>query len=421
MVKNYKFLIVFMVIVFVILIVGIASFLLYNKSKKSPGLNVHYYNNGVEVFPNSKIQSIITPPGGYYDGISFDVYASNTQQSLKVVNMEISDASPPAFESALPMREAIKFRTGRLNYDPASLCGGVGENWIAYAEINELKGYGQVSGGSNSVHPCGKRVYDDDWKYLFNVPYVPGTPRTSCEVGGNGVGIAMLYDCSLDFGKGYLCICEDEVGGGHNYKSYRDTDIDAQDAILTSTSVDSSKELKFTQELEKGETGKLLWSSGIMPTLQFEGQSISFWVNVYGEDIYGRSISVATYSQQINFAQGGGIIFRTENDDFVGDWVMYNGEGAGYTGLWSDEYADEYCRNNIPFPGLLDLSSIYEGAWLARWQHSPDARYVDICYPYGDVYRDRQFNMDDSDAQDAILTSEYVAGYEDREIFGGTL
>ncbi len=67
------------------------------------GLNIHYYKDGVEIFPTKGFFgfSIVTPPGGTYDQIAFDIPATNTGD-VPITNIQIVDASPLAFKNALP-------------------------------------------------------------------------------------------------------------------------------------------------------------------------------------------------------------------------------------------------------------------------------------------------------------------------------
>ncbi len=66
------------------------------------GLNIHYYKEGVEVFPTKGFFgfSIVTPPGGSYDQISFDISATNTGD-VPFSDVKVYTATPTAFLSAL--------------------------------------------------------------------------------------------------------------------------------------------------------------------------------------------------------------------------------------------------------------------------------------------------------------------------------
>lgn len=65
------------------------------------GLNVHYYKDGVEVFPQSVLQSVVSPPGIEIDQISFDIVGSNTG-NIPIINIQIIDADPIQFFNVLP-------------------------------------------------------------------------------------------------------------------------------------------------------------------------------------------------------------------------------------------------------------------------------------------------------------------------------
>ena len=66
------------------------------------GLTPHYYKEGVEIFPQFSLWSfsIVTPPGGSYDQIAFEISGTNTGVSI---DLKIVDASPLAFKNALPI------------------------------------------------------------------------------------------------------------------------------------------------------------------------------------------------------------------------------------------------------------------------------------------------------------------------------
>lgn len=62
-------------------------------------LQIHYYKNGTEVFPN-KLFSVVTPPGGTYDAISFSISGKSSGSSFS--NIKIISATPTAFYNSLP-------------------------------------------------------------------------------------------------------------------------------------------------------------------------------------------------------------------------------------------------------------------------------------------------------------------------------
>jgi len=52
-----------------------------NQKQGDIDIKVHYYKDGVEVFPQKSLFSIVTPPGGSYDEIAFSATVSNTGQT----------------------------------------------------------------------------------------------------------------------------------------------------------------------------------------------------------------------------------------------------------------------------------------------------------------------------------------------------
>lgn len=95
--------------VIIIVFAVILLIVLFNSSSKLPlkyeedvgALTVHYYKDGVEVFPNKQTFSIITPPGGVYDQIAIDVKGiASGDKSYS--NIKVVGATPLAFKSALP-------------------------------------------------------------------------------------------------------------------------------------------------------------------------------------------------------------------------------------------------------------------------------------------------------------------------------
>lgn len=91
-------------IIGIILLIVILSNLNMLKKEEEFSIKVHYYKDGVEVFPKKSVFSlfsIITPPGGSYDQISFDIVGTNTG-NVQISNMQIVDATPQVFFSSLP-------------------------------------------------------------------------------------------------------------------------------------------------------------------------------------------------------------------------------------------------------------------------------------------------------------------------------
>ena len=72
-----------------------------SKEEGMIGLNVHYYQDGKEVFPKFGVFSIVTPPGGGFDQIGINIDGSATNVSFS--NIQIVGASPSAFLNALPV------------------------------------------------------------------------------------------------------------------------------------------------------------------------------------------------------------------------------------------------------------------------------------------------------------------------------
>ena len=83
----------------IILVVLISN---YQKPEEGMiGLKAHYYKDGVEVFPQFSLFrfSVVTPPGGSYDQISFDIIA--IAQDVSIANIQVVGAYPQIFEDAL--------------------------------------------------------------------------------------------------------------------------------------------------------------------------------------------------------------------------------------------------------------------------------------------------------------------------------
>jgi hypothetical protein len=86
-------------------IIGIVIVLLvlanYQSKQEMVGLTPHYYKDGVEVFPTKGLFSVVTPPGGSYDQIAFDVVITNIG-NIPIENVQIVNATPIEFKNALP-------------------------------------------------------------------------------------------------------------------------------------------------------------------------------------------------------------------------------------------------------------------------------------------------------------------------------
>jgi len=92
---------IFYIIGAVILVALIINSQLPKKETGMIGLTPRYYRDGVEVFPSKGLFSLVTPPGGFYDQISFDVTITNTG-TIPINNLQITDANPLAFKNTLP-------------------------------------------------------------------------------------------------------------------------------------------------------------------------------------------------------------------------------------------------------------------------------------------------------------------------------
>ena len=68
------------------------------KKQEAFGLNVHYYKDGVEVFPTKDLFSVVK---GTYDEIAFAIYGSETG-GTPITDLIITDASPQPLKDALP-------------------------------------------------------------------------------------------------------------------------------------------------------------------------------------------------------------------------------------------------------------------------------------------------------------------------------
>jgi len=86
-------------------IVGIVIFLIVVTQLNIPKesgmiLTPRYYKDGLEVFPTKGLFSIVTPPGGIFDQISFDISVTNTG-NVPISDMQIVDAYPLIFKNSL--------------------------------------------------------------------------------------------------------------------------------------------------------------------------------------------------------------------------------------------------------------------------------------------------------------------------------
>ena len=86
-------------IVIGIILVG-ALFYTSQVPEEDFSLNVHYYQDGIEIFPEQNFFTIVNPPGESYDQIAFDIPVTNLD--IPITNMQIVDAYPLVFKYALP-------------------------------------------------------------------------------------------------------------------------------------------------------------------------------------------------------------------------------------------------------------------------------------------------------------------------------
>lgn len=92
---------IFWIIGIVILFIVISNPQFLKQEEGVIGLTPHYYKDGVEVFSSKGFFgfSVVTPPGGSYDQIAFEISGTNTGPPIE---LKIVDASPQVFKDALP-------------------------------------------------------------------------------------------------------------------------------------------------------------------------------------------------------------------------------------------------------------------------------------------------------------------------------
>ncbi len=91
-------------IIGIVLIVALIINSQVPKQEGMIGLNVHYYKDGVEVFPQKGFLgfSVVMPPGESFNQIAFNITGTTTGE-IPFSNIQIIDASPTAFKDALPI------------------------------------------------------------------------------------------------------------------------------------------------------------------------------------------------------------------------------------------------------------------------------------------------------------------------------
>jgi len=103
------------------------------------------------------------------------------------------------------------------------------------------------------------------------------------------------------------------------------------------------------------------------------------------------------------------VVFRISNPDFTSGWIMYKGVGYGFAGTGYSSGGTPACEN-YPFPGLLDLSEINSGYWLASQSSVEEIR---LCKEYRRHYR---FTTTEPEALDAITTTEPTSPYAENNL-----
>ncbi len=93
---------IFYIIGIVVLVALILNSQIPKEETGMIGLTPRFYRDGVEVFASKGLFSIVTPPGGVYDQIAFDVSVTNTG-IIPIENLQIDYAYPLAFKNALPI------------------------------------------------------------------------------------------------------------------------------------------------------------------------------------------------------------------------------------------------------------------------------------------------------------------------------
>ena len=91
-------------IFYIIGAVILVALLLSSQVPKEEGmfsLTPHFYKDGVEVVPEKSLFTIITPPGGSYDQISFSIPGTASGE-IPFSNIQIVDSYPLAFKNSLP-------------------------------------------------------------------------------------------------------------------------------------------------------------------------------------------------------------------------------------------------------------------------------------------------------------------------------
>jgi len=275
-----------------ILIFGmfLAVFLLSNiKSEEGLSLKLHYYKDGVEVFPSSKSLTLVTPPGEIFDELSIDIIGKNPSQ-VDIIDMEIINAEPTqllsAFQSAsietllsletktlwssdristsqfeTPDGNLVKFKVEVVGTDFFSgeqIIREGEQDFIFETDFTELDWYikyrttGLTYPASSAIaytDDCGQELQSygftrfassDNIDYncdslspssLISGPYLMDVPGTNIG-GGGGIPPLRFYEDSDGNGlrgslDNYVCINDYVEGGGYKLAQYLSTDSDA--------------------------------------------------------------------------------------------------------------------------------------------------------------------------------------------------
>lgn len=135
------------------------------------GLDPHYYKDGVEIFPEKGFFgfTIVTPPGGSYDQIAFDISATNTG-GVPIIDIQIIDAFPLVFKNALP--------TTTQNLE-------VGDSKILWtSDLMNTEQFESVSPVNFWIEVSGRETFTDttifpDRAYSGDISFLPDQPTAT--------------------------------------------------------------------------------------------------------------------------------------------------------------------------------------------------------------------------------------------------
>ena len=117
------------------------------------GLNVHYYQDGKEVFPKFSLFSIVTPPGGSFSQIGFNIDGSSTNISFS--NIQIVGASPSSFLNTLPIttqtlsigQSKTLFTSSLIDTAQFEAMSQPVRFWVNISAVNDYTGETEYSAG----------------------------------------------------------------------------------------------------------------------------------------------------------------------------------------------------------------------------------------------------------------------------------